>query len=53
MHVERDEERRVDHITSGASGSGNGTVAFTVAANPGASRNGTIVVAGQTFTITQ
>jgi len=40
-------------ITSGASGSGNGTVAFTAAANPGASRSDAIVVAGQTFTVTQ
>jgi hypothetical protein len=40
-------------INSGASGTGNGTVAFTAAANPGASRSDTIVVAGQTFTVTQ
>lgn len=40
-------------ITSGASGSGNGVVSFTVAANPGATRTGTIVVAGESFTITQ
>jgi len=40
-------------ITSGAAGSGNGTVAFTVAANPGASRSDAIAVAGQTFTVTQ
>jgi hypothetical protein len=40
-------------ITSGASGSGNGTVAFTAAANAGASRSDTIVVQGQTFTVTQ
>ncbi|HUI57792.1 MAG TPA: protease pro-enzyme activation domain-containing protein [Bryobacteraceae bacterium] len=38
-------------ITSGASGSGNGTVGYTVAA--GGQRNGTITVAGQTFTVTQ
>ncbi|MEW6733192.1 MAG: reprolysin-like metallopeptidase, partial [Acidobacteriota bacterium] len=40
-------------ITSGASGSGNGTVSFTVAANSGATRSGTLLVAGQIFTVTQ
>ena len=40
-------------ITSGASGSGNGTVIFSVAANSGAARTGTITVAGRTFTINQ
>jgi hypothetical protein len=40
-------------VTSGASGSGNGSVAFTVAANPGSARSGTITVAGQTFTVNQ
>jgi|GEM_PF-3551880 len=41
-------------ITSGASGSGSGTVAYSVAANSGSSqRTGTITVAGRTFTITQ
>ena len=40
-------------VTSGASGSGNGTVTFTVAANLGAARTGTITVAGQTFTVNQ
>ena len=40
-------------ITSGASGTGNGTVAFSVSANTGASRTGTLTVAGQTFSITQ
>ena len=40
-------------ITSGASGSGNGTVAFTAAANPGATRSDIIVAGGQTFTVTQ
>ena len=40
-------------ITSGASGSGNGTVAFSVAANPGAARTGTLTIAGQTFTVNQ
>jgi uncharacterized delta-60 repeat protein len=40
-------------ITSGASGSGNGTVIFAVAANSGAARIGTITVAGRTFTVNQ
>ncbi len=40
-------------INSGASGSGNGTVIFTVAANSFTARTGTITVAGQTFTVNQ
>ena len=40
-------------ITSGASGSGNGTVAFVVAANAGIARSATITVNGLTFTLTQ
>lgn len=41
-------------VTGGASGSGNGTVSYSVAANTGtASRNGTLTIAGQTFTVTQ
>ncbi len=40
-------------ITSGASGTGNGTVNFNIAANAGASRVGTLTVAGQTFTVNQ
>ena len=41
-------------VSSGASGSGNGTVAFVVAANPSASkRNGTLTIAGQTFSVSQ
>ncbi|HVQ37626.1 MAG TPA: M36 family metallopeptidase, partial [Pyrinomonadaceae bacterium] len=40
-------------VTSGSSGSGNGTVNYSVAANSGASRNGTMTIAGQTFTVTQ
>lgn len=41
-------------ITSGASGSGNGTVNYSVAANTGtAARNGTMTIAGSTFTVTQ
>ncbi|HKR11905.1 MAG TPA: M36 family metallopeptidase [Pyrinomonadaceae bacterium] len=41
-------------ITSGASGSGNGTVNYTVAANTGtASRSGSMTIAGLTFNVTQ
>ena len=41
-------------ITSGSSGSGDGTVTYAVAANPsGASRNGTLTIAGETFTVVQ
>jgi hypothetical protein len=40
-------------ITSGGNNSGNGTVGFSVAANTGAARTGTILVAGQTFAINQ
>lgn len=41
-------------INSGASGTGNGTVNYTVAQNnTGATRTGTITVAGQIFTVTQ
>jgi hypothetical protein len=40
-------------VTSGASGTGNGTVGFNVAANTGAQRTGTVSIARQTFTVTQ
>jgi len=41
-------------ITDGASGRGNGTVSYTVAANPStAPRTGTLTIAGQTYTVTQ
>jgi Zn-dependent metalloprotease len=41
-------------ITAGSSGSGNGTVNYSVAANSGTgSRTGTMTIAGQTFTVTQ
>jgi hypothetical protein len=40
-------------ITSGASGNGNGTIAFTAAANSGASRSGSIFVGGERFSISQ
>ncbi|MEW6127725.1 MAG: BACON domain-containing carbohydrate-binding protein [Acidobacteriota bacterium] len=41
-------------VTSGANGSGNGTVNYSVAVNStGSQRQGTITIAGQTFTVTQ
>jgi hypothetical protein len=40
-------------ITGGASGDGNGTVSYSVAANTGGPRSGTINVGGQTFAISQ
>lgn len=41
-------------VVSGASGTGNGWVSFTVEANPDtAPRTGTLLVAGRTFTVTQ
>ena len=41
-------------VTSGASGSGGGTVAFSATANPnGTQRGGTLTIAGQTFSVTQ
>ena len=41
-------------VTSGGDGTGSGTVALSVAANPaGTARTGTVTVAGQTFTVNQ
>src|SRR5262249_12281318 len=40
-------------ITSGTSGTGNGTVNYSVAANNGPTRSGIITIADQTFTINQ
>jgi hypothetical protein len=40
-------------VTSGTPGNGSGTVGFNVAANSGAARSGTILIAGQTFTVNQ
>jgi hypothetical protein len=40
-------------VTSGASGTGNGSVSFTVAANTGGARMGTLTIAGSTFTVSQ
>jgi len=42
------------HVTSGASGNGNGNVGYSVDANPSSSaRNGNLTIAGQTFTVSQ
>ena len=40
-------------VSGGASGSGNGTVSYSVAANTGAARNGTLTIAGKTYTVSQ
>ena len=40
-------------ITSGASGNGNGSVAFSVAPNPFNVRSGSLTIAGQTFSVQQ
>jgi BACON domain-containing protein/all-beta uncharacterized protein len=40
-------------ITKGTSGTGNGSVSFTVDRNSGAARTGTLTIAGQTFTVSQ
>ncbi|HKS29569.1 MAG TPA: M36 family metallopeptidase [Pyrinomonadaceae bacterium] len=41
-------------VTGGASGTGSGTVSYSVASNGGTtSRTGTMTIAGQTFTVTQ
>ncbi len=40
-------------VTSGASGSGNGTVAFSAIANASSQRSGTLTIGGQTFTVSQ
>lgn len=40
-------------VDSGTPGTGDGTVGYTVAANPGAARDGTITVAGETLSIHQ
>jgi hypothetical protein len=42
------------NINTGASGTGNGTVTYTIAANSApVQRSGTLTIAGQTFTVTQ
>jgi hypothetical protein len=40
-------------LTSPSSGSGNGSLTFSVTANTGAARTGTLTVAGQTITVSQ
>jgi hypothetical protein len=40
-------------VTSGATGTGNGTVRFTVASNDGKKRTGTLTIAGNPFTVDQ
>jgi len=40
-------------VTSGASGSGNGSVGISVAANSGTTRTGTVTIAGQTLNVSQ
>ncbi len=40
-------------ITSATSGTGNGSVTYSVAANTGAARSGTLTIAGQRLTISQ
>jgi hypothetical protein len=40
-------------VTSGSSGTGNGSVAFTVGANVGPARTGSLTIAGRVFTVTQ
>ena len=40
-------------VTSGSPGTGNGTVNYSVAANPGAQRTGILTIAGQTLTVVQ
>jgi hypothetical protein len=40
-------------VTAGATGMGNGSVSYSVAANTGGARSGTVTIAGQTFTVNQ
>jgi len=44
---------KLHYVIGSANGTGNGTVNFTVAANPGVQRSRTITIAGLTFTVTQ
>ena len=41
------------HITGGTPGPGTGSVDYTVDANPGVSRTGTMTIAGETYTVNQ
>jgi len=40
-------------VTPGIGGSGNGSVSYSVAANTGTARTGTLTIANQTFTVNQ
>jgi hypothetical protein len=40
-------------VTGGSSGSGSGTVSYSVASNTGSARSGTLTIAGKTFTVSQ
>ena len=40
-------------VTSGGSGTGNGSAGFSVAANTGAARTGTLTIGGRGFTVSQ
>ena len=40
-------------VTSGSAGTGNGSTGYSVAANGGAARSGSITIAGSTFTVNQ
>ncbi len=40
-------------VTAGNSGTGNGTVSYSIGANTGPARSGTVTIAGNTFTVTQ
>ena len=40
-------------ITSGATGTGNGVVTYTVSPNPRGARNGSLTIAGRTFVVSQ
>jgi BACON domain-containing protein/all-beta uncharacterized protein len=40
-------------VAAGASGTGNGVVTLTIAANTAVQRDGTVTIAGQTFTVSQ
>ena len=54
VRVDGGQQRAVADDHGGASGSGNGTVQFSVAANPARSRaSGTLTIGGQTFTVSQ
>jgi len=54
LRVDGYEQRQLITITSGESGSGNGTVHYTVAANSSTNPvTGTLTIAGNTFTVTQ